>query len=332
MVNTVQLEEILGQFEIKLSNYEIVNIDEKKGWSAKYLYLIVEKNRQFILKGKSNNQIAGVLDEIIISSYLNSHGFTVRTPIKTKTNEYHLLKNDIYWDLKTYIPAAVLNFSEYNNETVNSLASLNTQYIKASLNDPSIKNLGIKTKDYSDISETLENIILYHNILENVLGNTPKLFLEWFIFAQKEVKEILNTNKDFSIIHNDLNNKNILVDLDSMKVVSFIDWDHGCISTPLKDIIEPINMFYEFAPQSYEQMRSEYLGAIKANYTITIPDSKLIFLQVYFYTLNKWNYILTFAKLISELGNSTNEKADFENVIKNQILKLNEIGKKYNIY
>lgn len=332
MNTTAQIEDILDQFDVNLSNYEIVNIDEKKGWSAKHLYLIVEKNEQFILKGKSEDQLAGYLEDIEISNFLSPLGFNVRTPIKTRDGEYYFLKDYIYWDLKTYIPGSVLDFNEYTDDTVISLAAKNTSYINASLNNPSINKLKLKVKDYSDVKDMLDKIHTHKEILDGVGDSETQMFFNWFNFAQEEVGKILRNNPDFSIIHNDLNNKNILLDLESMEVVSFIDWDHGCISTPLKDIIEPINEFYDFIPQRFDHVRQIYVDAIKSNYQLTITDSELDFLQVYFYTLNKWNYIITFARLISELGNTTNELEIFEDVISTQLAKLKEIGKRYNTY
>jgi hypothetical protein len=294
--------------------------------------LIVEKEAQFILKGKSNEQIAGYLYDIEISNYLLPHGFSVRTAIKTHEGNFHYEEDGTFWELKTYIPAAVVDFGEYNDNTLISLAELNTSYINTSLNRDSITKLNLKARDFSDITETVGNILQYHDILKPLIGETTEMFTEWFNFAHKVVKTILDKHADYSIIHNDLNNKNILLDLDTMKVVSFIDWDHGCISTPLKDIIEPINMFYDLVPQNYDQMRLKYLDAIKSRYQLRVNDSELNLLEVYFYTLNKWNYITTFARFIKELGNSTNELSSFENVIVTQVMKLKDIGKKYSIF
>lgn len=331
-MTTAQIENILDQFDVKISNYEVVNIDEKKGWSAKFLFLIIEKNVQYILKGKSKEQLAGYLDDIEISNFLSSLGFSVRTAIKTPSSDYHYIQDDIYWDLKTYVPGSVMQFSDYIDESIISLAKVNTTYIKVSLNNASLKGLNLKTKDFSNSTDALNSLEMYKEVLRSIIGGSTENFAYWLRFAQNEVKTILAHNPDFSIIHNDLNHKNILLDLDTMKVVSFIDWDHGCISTPLKDILEPINMFYDFVPQKYEHVRKIYLDTIRTDYDLKITDSELSFMQVYFYTLSKWNYITTFAKLISELGNSTNELTAFENVVVTQLAKLKEIGKHYNLY
>lgn len=332
MISTAQVEQILDKFNIELANFDIVNLEEKKGWSSKFLYLIVEQDEQYLLKGKYKDQLEGFLSDILISDYLSSKGFSVREAIKSKEGNYHFIDNDIFWELKSYIPGSVEDFTEYTEETVRSLAKINISYINASLNNEDAGKLGLDIKDFSSIEDKMVSFMTNKEILTNIIGDATNISMEWFKFAQVEAKKIITKNKDWSIIHNDLNNKNILLDLKSNNVTHFIDWDHGCISTPLKDILEPLNMFFDFVPQKYENLRSVYLNEITKKYNLQISDSEVNFLQVYFYALNKWNYIAFFAKLIKDVGNSTNELADFENVVKTQLNNLDKLGKLYKVF
>jgi len=93
-----------------------------------------------------------------------------------------------------------------------------------------------------------------------------------------------------------------------------------------------VNMFYDFVLPSYDTLRSTYLAQIRANYDIRISDSELNLLQVYFYALNKWKYITFFAKLITDLGNTTNELPIFEEQVRSQLSKLKDLGKRCNVF
>jgi len=332
MLTTAQIEEILSQFQIDLSNFDIVNIEEKKGWSSRYLFLIVEHNDQFLLKGKSEEQLSGYIADTEISDFLKSKGFNTRDSIKTKSGEHHFIQDDIYWDLKTYIPGSVVHFAEYNDISIISLAQVNTSYLNSSLNNHQIKSLRLEERDVLDIKPVIEDLTKHKNTLAGVIGNEPKKFNEWFNFAQNELTKILMQNTDFSIIHNDLNNKNILLDLNSDKVTSFIDWDHGCISTPLKDVVEPINTFYDYAPEAYEHMREIYFKEINNSYQINLSEAELNLLQTYLYALNKWKYISFFAQLIKNDENTAKEVAEFEDVVRTQLSKLNGMGRLYNVF
>ena len=332
MSTTAQVEHILSQFAVDLSNYEVINIEEKKGWSSKFLFLIVEKNAQFVLKGKSKDQLGGYLSDIAISSYLRQRGFEVRTSFKTHDDKYHYIEDDIYWDLKTYVAGSVEEFVNYTDESVKALAHLNISYIKSSLNSKDIHDLQLENKDFLANEDMIQTILNYKTCLKSVIGNAPELYADWLHFAREEIGQILRKNTDVSIIHNDLNNKNILLDLTTMHVTSFIDWDHGCISTPLKDILEPVNMFYDFVLPKYEKHRSIYLTEIKKDYALSISEAEVDLLQVYFYALNKWKYITFFAKLITDLGNTTNELHIFEEQVRSQLSKLQDLGKRCKVF
>lgn len=332
MSMTAQVENILSNFDVSLSNYEIVNIEEKKGWSSKFLFLIVEKTAQFVLKGKSKDQLGGYLADIAISTYLKEKGFEVRTSIQTHDGKYHYIEDDIYWELKTYVAGSVEEFVNYTEDSVKTLAKLNISYINTSLNSKDIHNLQLETKDFLANEDMIQTILKYKDTLKSVIGNESETFADWLHFARDEIQHILTKNTDISIIHNDLNNKNILLDLTTMHVTSFIDWDHGCISTSLKDILEPVNMFYDFVLPNYDTLRDTYLNEIKHNYDLRISDSELNLLQVYFYALNKWKYITFFAKLITDLGNTTNELPIFEEQVRSQLSKLKDLGKRCNVF
>ncbi len=332
MSMVAQVESILSNFDVSLSKYEIVNIEEKKGWSSKYLFLIIEKSAQFVLKGKSKDQLGGYLSDIAISSYLKERGFEVRTSIQTHDGKYHYIEDGIYWELKTYVAGSVEEFVNYTEDSVETLAKLNISYINASLNSKDIHNLRLETKDFLDNEDMVQLILKYKDTLRGVISNESETFADWLHFAREEIQRILTKNTDISIIHNDLNNKNILLDLTTMRVTSFIDWDHGCISTPLKDILEPANMFYDFVLPRYTTLRSTYLTQIRAIYDLRVNDSELNLLQVYFYALNKWKYITFVAKLITELGNTTNELLIFEEQVRSQLSKLKDLGKRYSVF
>lgn len=331
MSTIAHIEKILTNFDLKLANYEVINIEEKKGWSARFLFLIVEKNNQFVLKGKSKEQLAGYKSDIVISDFLKTKGFDVRTSIKTLNGDYHYVEDDIYWDLKTYITGSVEEFADYTNTSVTSLAQCNITYIKASLNSSQLAELGLEYKDFLKNEDTIAGILKHKDVLKSVIGESPDTFAHWLHFARDEIGQILDKNTDSCIIHNDLNNKNILLDLTTMQVISFIDWDHGCISTPLKDILEPINMFYDFIPINYEDYKALYLSEIRKSYELRLSESELNLLQVYFYALNKWKYITFFANLITELGNTTQEQHIFEDQVKSQLAKLNNLAQRCNV-
>jgi hypothetical protein len=332
MLETAQIEEILSHFDLNLENYEIVNLEEKKGWSAKFLYLIVEQKEQFILKGKSADQLSGFMADIEISNFLLNQGFKVRQPVKTKSGNYHYVHSDIHWDLKNYIPGSVEEFAKYTKDSIISLADINIKYIKASLNNSEINTLDLAAKNILDNEDIVNKIKAHKQILHPVIGDEPNLFIDWLHFARDELIKTLAKNTDFSIIHNDLNNKNIVLDLHTMHVTSFIDWDHGCISTPLKDITEPLNMFYDFIPEKYDDFRIIYIEKVKDEYDLKIADSELDLLQVYFYALNKWKYITFFTKLMEELGDSTGEYSEFEEIVRIQHRKLKDLGKLYRVF
>ncbi len=331
MLTTAQIETILTEFQVELSNFEIINIEEKKGWSSKYLFLVVEHSAQYVLKGKTRDQLTGYIADIEISNFLISKGFSARSSIKTKAGEYHFEQDGIYWELKTYIPGSVTNFVDYTDTSIISLAQVNTSYINASLNSSLIKDLQLEVRDIFNIKDTVAKLVSHKDILFSIVGDEPQRFIEWFSFAQTELSKILKKSPDFSIVHNDLNNKNILLDLHTDKVTSFIDWDHGSISTPLKDILEPLNTFYDYVPEKYEYMRDVYLKEIKASYQIQISESELNLLQVYFYALNKWEYIAFFVKMIEDVGDTSNELARFEDVVRTQLGKLTSLGKLHRV-
>ena len=332
MLTTAQIEHILDNFNQTFENFEIINIEEKKGWSSRYLYLIVEHNSQFVLKGKSKDQLSGFMADIEISNFLKEKGFSVRESILTKTGEVHQVVDDIYWELKSYVTGSVEEFVNYTDQTVTSLAKLNAIYITSSLNSPVLSSLKLDTVSFPNHEEIVTKINTATDTLNRVIGNESKEATDWFRFAGEELKTIFTKNTDKSIIHNDLNSKNILLDLNTMSVTSFIDWDHGCISTPLKDMLEPVNMFYDFVPEKYDSLKQIYLTEFSKYYKTNLTQTELDFIQVYFYALSKWKYITFFANLIKDLGDSTGELEIFQNQIKSQLAKLKDLGKKCKVF
>lgn len=327
MLSNLEIEEVLNQFDVDISNFDVVNIEEKKGWSSVYLYLIVQKETQYLLKGKSKEQLAGYMADIIISDYLASKDFLARVSIRTKSGDYHFVEGDIHWELKTYIPGAVVPFESYTQNSIVSLAKVNLAYINASLNLDEVNNLKLRKLDILDSTEIQENITENKSVLSTLIGTKPIDFLDWIRSTQEILANLLLRYNDFCIVHNDLNNRNILLDLETNNVISFIDWDHGCIANPLKDIIEPINNFFDYSEATYPKYRTIYLETVADYYDLKLNQKELDLLQLYLYGLNKWKYILLFAKWIKELGNSTNELTRFENEIIENTEKFDRLAR-----
>ena len=58
LITEAEIESIIKNFDVEISEYEIIDINKYQGWSSKHLYLLVSSQGDFVLKAKSSDQIS----------------------------------------------------------------------------------------------------------------------------------------------------------------------------------------------------------------------------------------------------------------------------------
>lgn len=309
-VTDLYIENILNEFAIDIKNYEIINLKEMQGWSTSYLYLITSSLGDYIFKVKTEEQFKGYSEEVIISDFLHSQGKVVRKSILTKTGETYVKKDDCYWCLLSFVPGAAAHVDEYTEKTVADLAQELSGYIMLSMNRAEVlEKLKLPFSEPKNPQLVFERVLAEKRFLSEVITSDISRFEEWYKVGCLGCHKIIDDYKNVSIIHNDINPKNILFDHTSKDIICFIDWDHGCFGSPLKDVFDTISMFYDYLDNTKARRFSKlFLENINSEILNGITDTDFGRLFQYFYTYAKWKSVLFYADLLKKYNNQYGER------------------------
>ncbi len=316
------IEEILEKFDYSISEYEIIDMEEYKGWSSEYLYLIVSASDNFVLKAKTLEQTAGYDNEVKVSFELINNKVPSRLPIITKKGTLFHEQYGYHWCLMTYIPGAASHITEYNEKTVKSLAKHIDQYIVSAVSGSSLANLKLnESKKKSELSIITrlysEKAYLEEKGFLNI-AHIDTLYSTLIDGHNKFLKDL----KVESIIHNDINPRNILIDHKSKEVVSLIDWDHVKYGNPLKDLSDAVTMFYDYFPiEVATSFRDTFYNSFNSKWYTGIKTEAVEYAFLFYYTVSKWRAILFYLDLLREYDNKYGEKEKFINEIKQNYSK-----------
>lgn len=316
-LSTATIENILSKFNKDITNYEIINLEELQGWSSKYLYLIVSEDDDYILKGKTDEQMAGFEQENNISDLLKRNNFLTRDAINTIDNKSFYRAQNVNWTLKTYIPGSAGNTEEYTSNTISTMAALMGNYLTLTLNQQHLKQDLLLNTLCIDKNLYTNNILPNVQALQNYIPDEINVIHAWHNEFYSLINNLFEKNTDFAVIHNDINTKNILIDHKTKNTITYIDWDHVIYGSPLKDICDTLNMFYDYLSiEKYTEFREIFITELNKKYKIKLTSLEIELLQKFFYTQAKWSAILFYFRLLQQLGNTTNEQTRFENEIK----------------
>ncbi|MFC1722171.1 phosphotransferase [Patescibacteria group bacterium] len=308
-ITEAQLEKVITQFDVKISDYEIINLEKFQGWSSRYLFLIVS-SENYLLKAKSADQLKGYSNAVEISNALNEKGIKTRLPILTKNKEIFHKDGKYYWSLMTYLPGSAAHTEEYNEDTVISLAK---QLIKHFNAFPYVENSKSNLKVPTEVSnmEILNDFYKEKELLAKI-GVTENGFeTHYKKLAENHGKFLQNINVS-TLIHNDINPRNILIDHNTKKVVALIDWDHGVYGNPLKDISDTISIFYDYLSNAKaNEYKKLFLDNFTSKWFDSIEKELINHAITFYYTKAKWQSILFYLGLLKKYGNSKGEEARF---------------------
>ncbi len=326
-MNSETLEEILQSFGIDRIE-KITDLKNKQGWSSKFLFKIKTKDKKYLLKGKSSDQLNGIDRAIKVANFLLEKNIKVRKPIKNKKGNYLLKKESLEWLLTTYIEGATFETAKLTEKTFESLAIVMVNYLPLTMGKKEIvEKLNVPKIGFEEILNKKEQIKQYNQVLKSTLEKEIKLF-ELFL---QNFNESLNSNKfsnlKCALIHNDISNKNLVVNTDTKKVKAVIDWDHAIYTYAIKEVIYALKLAEKYPKSKKEKCRKIFLSTLKQKIQI---NYELIDTLYFVYKTNFiWNTIFFHANLIKELGNTTGEEEKFREIIKQEGKQWMEFSKDY---
>lgn len=311
------IQEIISNFSDDITEYEIVNIDNYQGWSSTHLYLIVALNSNFILKAKTRDQISGYDVDVTISKYLIEKDIPARRPLLTKSGEIFYKQGDFFWCLMTYITGATSHVNEYTPNTIKSLAKFIDTYVTVSGSSANINQLNLKPCDYKKNIESMGHLMSDKDlpkIIEKInLKNTSEIYNS----LMGSYEDVINGFKVKSLIHNDISPNNILIDHRTKKVISLIDWDHGCYGNPIKDVCDAVSIFYDhLSLNKATENKNLFYNALTSPWFTQISSKKVELAFMFYYTVSKWQTISFYLNLLKKYDNKYGEKDRFMNEIK----------------
>ncbi len=331
-ISESDLESVISNFNSNIVEYEIIDMDKYQGWSSAYLYLLVCADDNYILKAKTPEQISGYDNEVKVCNALIANGIEARRPILTKSGEIFHQQCGYYWNLMTYISGAQSHVNEYEKSTVSTLAEHINEYVSASLSNESLKNLDLCQTTQKNGVDTLDQLITEKELLEKNSILEISDILDLYKSLKTGYESTLNKLDIRSIIHNDINPRNILIDHKSRNVISLIDWDHVKYGNPLKDVSDAVSIFYDFLPfEKAGEYRKLFNESIKAEWFKNINPKTVDFALLFYYTIAKWKSILFYLDLLKRFDNKYGEEERFINEMKNSYEKWQNMIKSVSI-
>ncbi len=325
-VSQEQLQTVISKFNADITEYEIIEMDKYQGWSSTHLYLVVSADNNYILKAKTENQIAGYDNEVKICNALRQIHIQTRCPILTTDGKIFYKDKDFYWCLMTYIAGGTSHVNEYTETTVSSLAKCIEEYIRISNTESKLAMLDLKTRAAQKDIQALDQFIKEQQTLEKlkiVKGDTIK---EIYTVLKGGFKQELEQIKQTSLIHNDINPRNILIDHASKEVISLIDWDHGCYGRTLKDISDAVAIFYDYLPiTKANTYKKQFYANLTAPWFTTMDPETVELAFLFYYTVSKWRTILFYLDLLKKYDNKYGEEKRFINEMKQTYTKWADI-------
>lgn len=313
-ISESQIQQIISDFTENIQEYEIIDMERYKGWSSQYLYLLVSADNNYILKGKTAEQIDGYDNEVKVSEALIKNNIESRKPIMTTEGNIFLQKFGYYWCLMTYIPGAPSHVNEYDENTVKSLAEHINQYVVASMVDANLNNLNLKPPAKQNSTRVLEQFYGAKESLEKLGILKGGDIQELFNSIKNGRDKYLTESNLVSIIHNDINPRNILIDHTTRNVIALIDWDHVRYANPLKDISDAISIFYDFLPlEMAQEYRKLFYKSFTTEWFTNIDARTVDFAFLFYYSVAKWRAILFYLDLLNKYDNQYGEKDRFIN-------------------
>ena len=164
----------------------------------------------------------------------------------------------------TYITGTAAYANEYTPNTIRSLAKYIDSYVISPNTHKNTNQLNIKPCVCEKNLESISHIMSDKNLpklLENInLSNIKKIYDS----LKGGHLESLNDLKVKSLIHNDIYPRNILIDPHSKRVISLIDWDHGCYGSPLKDVSDAVAIFYDYlSPDKTAEYKALFIAHLR---------------------------------------------------------------------
>jgi thiamine kinase-like enzyme len=312
LISETEIESIITNFDAKITEYEIIDIEKYQGWSSKHLYLLVTPEEDFVLKAKSTEQILGYDNEVTVSNALLDVGILTRRPILTKDGKLFSEQYGYFWCLMTYIPGASSHVNEYSEGTVKSLAEHINQYVLASNSNDRLKNLNLKQTIKKSELEILDEFFKQGNYLESIGILKITEIKDIHLCLKEGNKRFENSLKTKSIIHNDVNSRNILMDHKSKDVIALIDWDHVRYGNPLKDLSDAISIFYDTLPlDKASKYKKFFYSSFTSPWFKEIDKEAVEYHLVLYYTIAKWQAILFYLGLLRKYDNKYGERDRF---------------------
>ena len=283
-------------------------------------------DENYILKAKTKDQLVGYDNEVNVCNALLKHNIPTRRPILTKSKEIFYSGNEFYWCLMSYIAGTSSHVDEYNETTVTTLAEHLEQYFVASISASDLTNieLNIPTKPNPTA------------VLERFIGEIPKL-QTLGVFKGHDIEDLyssimagyvkyLEQSKLKSLIHNDINPRNILIDHNDRDVISLIDWDHVCYGDPLKDLSDAVAIFYDFMPfEKAREYSTLFYKSFSPDWASKLEKNVTEYAFFYYYTVSKWQSILFYLDLLNKYDNEYGERDRFINEMKEIYQKWSNI-------
>ncbi len=325
-VTDADIISVIEKFNAKITEFEIIDLEELKGWSSEHLFLIVAQDENYILKAKTQEQITGYDNEISVTNKLLEKGVVTRRSVLTLENNAFFEGFGYFWCLMTYIPGAPAHIEEYDKTTVKSLAEHIDQYVKASLLDQNLQHIDIHEIPHQNHTETLENFMseITYMTDRNII-NTDNLDAVYQSLINGSRAMLENQNLK-SIIHNDINPRNILIDHKTKNVISLIDWDHVKYGNPLKDVSDAVAIFYDFLDvDKANDYKNIFYKSILSEWFTNLKVETIEFAFFYYYTVSKWRAVLFYMELLKKYGNQYGEEKRFINEIKHNFDKWTNI-------
>ncbi len=312
LISDSEILSIISNFDASIAEYEIIDMEKYQGWSSKYLYLLVSADDNFILKAKTADQIEGYDNEVKVCNALLEIGIPGRRPILTKSGGIFYEQAGLHWCLMTYIPGAPSHVNEYTENTVSSLATHIDQYVVASTSQKKLKNLGIRQTSKQDGLKILGQFVSEKSFLESVGVLKGSDLDTLYPLINEGYEKFLKNLRIESILHNDMNPRNILIDHKSKNVISLIDWDHVGYGNPLKDVSDAVAIFYDFLSlQDALKYKKLFYKSFTSPWFTEINPMAIEYAFLFYFTVAKWQAVLFYLNLLREYDNKYGERARF---------------------
>ncbi|MFZ5425061.1 MAG: phosphotransferase [Patescibacteria group bacterium] len=317
------IDHIVKKFKLPEEKYTVLDLEEQQGWGTKVLLRLDFGDKgKYVLKGKDDNQIGGLLESSKLTEYFVLNKYLVRQPILTKENKFLYTENYITWNVTKYIEGIDSNFSNYQKSTIESLIEHINGYMELTYGNENLAaKYNIEIVNKNNVFDSFKRVAdeKVSSVLLTLINSETVQLKDWLTNTRQNILNIYQKNDNKAIIHGDLHNKNILTSTDSTSVAAIIDWDHCKFDLALLDIATFTNQFYEHVVKVEKQHLLQYFMKNLENiefFSKILNDYELI--RQFQLTKTKWNSILFYADLLIKYGDTTHEEDRFIATIKSE--------------